>query len=58
MSSEKEINGYWFDHLHSLKRLRRYAEEKGYQDMVKKIDEEINDVNDKLYQKPALPSED
>ncbi len=54
MASEKEYNGILFDQLHILRRLRKVAEEYGYDKMLDAISEEEADIKEKLYQRPPL----
>ena len=53
-NNEKEYNGYLFDQLHTLQRLKKVAKKNNYEEMLEAIEEEEGFVKDKLYQKPPL----
>ncbi len=57
MASEREYNGNLFDQLHMLRRLKKVATANAYDLMIQAIEEEENDVKEKLYQKPPLTEE-
>lgn len=57
-TNEKEYNGYLLDQIHALKRIKKVALRiNADQELIEAIDEEIENVNEKLYQKPPLTSE-
>lgn len=57
-TNEKEYNGYLLDQIHSLKRIKKVALRiNADEELIEAIDEEIENVNEKLYQKPPLTSE-
>ncbi len=57
-TNEKEYNGYLLDQLHALKRIKKVALRiSADEELMEAIDEEIENVNEKLYQKPPLIQE-
>ena len=50
--TEKEYNGNLWDQKHLLKRLRKIAVQYDYTEIIRAIDEEDSDIDDKLYQNP------
>lgn len=57
-TNEKEYNGYLLDQIHALKRIKKVAlRTNADKEIIEAIDEEIENVNEKLYQKPPLTSE-
>ena len=54
-TNEKEINNNLLDQKHILKRVRRIAlETKDIDKVLQAIDYELSDIDEKLYQKPPL----
>ena len=55
-TNEKEINVNLMERLHPLKRVKRVAQQEGatLQDVIAAIEREEADINEMLYQKPAL----
>ncbi len=57
-TNEKEYNGYLLDQIHALKRVKKVALRiNADQELIEAIDEEIENVNEKLYQNPPLTNE-
>ena len=56
-TNEKEYNGYLFNQLEIVERIRREADRGGLEAVMQQLDIEQAAIERKLYQKPPLVSE-